>query len=173
MMQYWCSDIDGVLIDSRELVRQSYRNVGVIMPDEAWGHPWRTWLPDAVGSLDKAESLHARKTEAYIDVLASGAVVEHALPFASIAVALQASPGVRVFYVTGAAEPVAKTILTELGLDPEALLAAGISTDDRLEVLKSIAATGTYIDDRQEGREPALAAGWKFIWAQQEVKWTR
>jgi phosphoglycolate phosphatase-like HAD superfamily hydrolase len=117
-MSIWCSDIDGVLIDSKALVRESYKAVGIDMPIEAWGHPWQTWLPAAVGSLELAKQLHNQKTDAYIDVLLSGAVGENALPFAQIARALERDPVTSVYYVTGATNRAAVAILRELGLNP-------------------------------------------------------
>jgi phosphoglycolate phosphatase-like HAD superfamily hydrolase len=170
-MKYWCSDIDGVLIDSRELVRESYKHIGVDMPLEAWGHPWNTWLPGAVGSYELAEQLHATKTREYVKVLKSGAVKRNALPFAQIMAALEQRNDTQVFYVTGATQEVADTILSELGLNNHALLASSISTDDRLMIMQNISDTGTYVDDRIEGHRPAMLAGWDFIWAKQEWHW--
>lgn len=170
-MKHWLSDIDGVLIDSRELVRESYWRVGISMPLEAWGHPWKTWLPAAVGSYDLAAKLHARKTEEYVDVLKSGAVRKNALPFARIVSALESTSSNSVYYVTGAADEVAKTILTELDLNVDALLGSGVSTDERFGIMRSIDDTGTYIDDRFEGHRPAMLAGWGFIWAKQDWHW--
>jgi phosphoglycolate phosphatase-like HAD superfamily hydrolase len=170
-MEYWCSDIDGVLIDSRELVRESYKHVGVDMPNEAWGHPWKTWLPDAVGSHELATELHERKTSEYVQVLKSGAVQRNALPFARVMSLLERQDDTSVFYVTGATREVAETILSELGLNVENLLAAGVSTDERLEIMQSIAPTGTYVDDRIAGHRPAALAGWNFVWASQDMCW--
>lgn len=170
-MKYWCSDIDGVLIDSRELVHESYRRVGVNMPESAWGHPWKTWLPAAVGSYDLAKQLHDEKTKEYIEVLKSGTVPINALPLAHVMTALEQRDDTQVYYVTGASLPVAQIILSELGLNTDALLAAGISTDDRYDIMKTISSSGTYVDDRVEGRYPALRAGWDFVWAKQEIFW--
>lgn len=172
-MKYWLSDIDGVLIDSRELVVESYRRIGVNMPLDAWGHPWKTWLPGAVGSYDLAAKLHAKKTEEYVEVLKSGAVRKNALPFAQIAAALESTSTNTVYYVTGAAEPVALTILSELGLKTSNLLGSGVSTDERLRIMRNIHDSGTYIDDRFEGHRPAQLAGWDFIWAKQDWHWNQ
>ena len=172
-MSIWCSDIDGVLIDSKALVRESYKAVGIDMPIEAWGHPWQTWLPAAVGSLELAKQLHNQKTDAYIDVLLSGAVRDNALPFAGIARALERDPVTSVYYVTGATNRAAVAILRELGLDSEKLIASSATTADREQLLKNLAPSGVYIDDRIEGQAPAHAAGWSFIWAKQDWSWNR
>jgi hypothetical protein len=170
-MATWCSDIDGVLVDSRSLVIESYKYVGIDMPMQAWGHPWQTWLPSAVGSHEKARELHEKKTEAYIEVLRAGAALKNALPFAEILRALEHDMRARVFYVTGAAKATATVILQELGLNADNLVAASVTTDARKEILESLDSSGVYIDDRIEGKGPAEEAGWDFIWAKQDWRW--
>jgi FMN phosphatase YigB (HAD superfamily) len=170
-MTIWCSDIDGVLVDSRELVRESYAAVGVEMPVQAWGHPWQTWLPNALGSLEKARELHAEKTKKYVETLKNGAAIKHKLPFADIARALERDPACLVYYVTGAANDTALTILTELGLNHKNLVGHGVSTTEREAVFRKLGSRGVYIDDRIEGQAPAHAAGWDFIWAKQDWPW--
>jgi hypothetical protein len=167
---FWCSDIDGVIVDSRELVLESYARVGIQMPPEAWGHPWQTWLPGAVGSYEAAEKLHKEKTEKYIEVLRSGAAIKAALPFSGILRALERDPACEVYYITGAAELTAITILQELGLNFKNLLAASMTTGDRTAELLKVSPYGTYIDDRIEGQAAADKAGWSFIWAKQGIK---
>lgn len=169
----WCSDIDGVLIDSRQLVREAYRKVGVNMPDEAWGHPWQMWLPSVTGSLENARKAHSAKTLAYVDVIRGGAALENKLPYADILLSLEAMFPGDVTYVTGAAKDAADAILEALNLNPKALLACSVSTAERVDILRSIADTGVYIDDRIDGQAPAREAGWKFVWARQEWPWTR
>jgi FMN phosphatase YigB (HAD superfamily) len=170
-MAIWCSDIDGVLVDSRELVRESYLAVGIEMPVQAWGHPWQTWLPAAVGSLEKAKELHVEKTKKYVETLKSGAARKHSLPFADIARSLERDPACAVYYVTGAAHDTAVTILNELGLKAENLVGSGVSTSEREAIFRTLGPTGVYIDDRIEGQSPAHAAGWEFIWAKQDWPW--
>lgn len=170
----WCSDIDGVIVDSKELVVESYKYVGIEMPIHAWGHPWQTWLPGTVGSYEKAEQLHKQKTTAYVEVLKSGAAIAAALPFANVLRALERDPMCVVFYVTGASELTAITILQELGLNYKNLIGSSMSTTDRTPELMKLGKTGTYIDDRIEGHSAAEKAGWSFIWAQQESRnWKR
>ena len=59
-------DVDGVLVDTRELVVQAYRDVGVEMPENAWGLPWHEWLPALVGDDGRAAELHREKTRRYV-----------------------------------------------------------------------------------------------------------
>ena len=169
----WCSDIDGVLVNSRHLVKEAYAKVGVNMPDEAWGHPWQMWLPSVVGSLGDARKAHDEKTLVYVDVIKSGAAVENKLPYADVLLALEAMFPGDVSYVTGAAHDAAEAILESLKLTPSQLLASSVSTSERSAILKSIDETGVYIDDRIDGQAPAREAGWKFVWARQEWPWTR
>lgn len=165
----WCFDIDGVLIDSREIVNRSYKRVGVDMPESAWGHPWNTWLPTIVGSYDAAVDVHDRKTAIYTDMLKEdGIVARYELPFASIARALERDAYTDVYYVTGASQRAATTIVDELGLTSKNILGSGVTTADRKIVLKTLGDRGVYVDDRIEGQVPAMAAGWGFIWARQD-----
>lgn len=169
----WCSDIDGVLVNSRELVRSAYASVGINMPDEAWGHPWLMWLPSMVGSLDEALRIHDEKTAAYVEVIKSGAALENKLPYADIILALEKLYPGQVYYVTGAAQEAAVAILNSLGLNSSALLASSVSAGGRAGIMQRLGKTGVYIDDRIDGQAPAREAGWKFIWARQEWPWTQ
>lgn len=169
----WCSDIDGVLVNSRHLVREAYSKVGVNMPDEAWGHPWQMWLPSVTGSLENARKAHSEKTLVYVDVIKNGAALENKLPYADILLSLEAMFPGDVTYVTGAAKDAAEAVLEALRLTPSALLASSVSTSERAAILKEVANTGVYIDDRIDGQAPAREAGWKFVWARQEWPWTQ
>jgi len=167
-MTVWCSDIDGVLVNSREMVIESYKLVGVDMPIQAWGQPWHVWLPSAVRSYDVALELHKQKTEAYAEMLKNGAAVSNKLPFAEILMALEKRNGTQVFYVTGAAREAGTAVLWALGLNSKNLVAVNATTQEREGVFRELAPTGVYIDDRIEGQAPATAAGWSFIWAKQD-----
>jgi FMN phosphatase YigB (HAD superfamily) len=168
----WCFDIDGVLIDSRWIVKESYKRAGVDMPNEAWGHPWQTWLPALAGSYDAAVDIHTRKTATYVDTLRTNGVVNRCeLPFAMIARALERDVLADVYYVTGASHEAATTILDELGLDSSKLLGSSVTTADRESIFKKLSGRGVYVDDRIEGQVPATAAGWNFIWAKQDWSW--
>jgi FMN phosphatase YigB (HAD superfamily) len=172
--QTWCFDIDGVLIDSRDIVKESYKKAGVDMPNEAWGHPWQSWLPNVAGSYYEAAQLHSKKTEIYVELLKNdGTARKHALPFAEIARALERDPVTNVYYVTGASNDAATSILKELGLNVQNLVGSSLTTNDRESILKKLDATGVYVDDRIEGQGPALSAGWNFVWAKQDWSWKR
>jgi phosphoglycolate phosphatase-like HAD superfamily hydrolase len=169
----WTFDLDGTLIDSKQVVHETYEELGVHVPiDGMWGLPWRLWLPDACGGIDEATVIHAEKTRRYLKKLANGDVPE--LPFASIARQLQAD-GTRVDIITGATPAAAHAAVEMLGLKSDTLFAAGIPIRERAPLLNQIAPVGVYVDDLLEGNYSAVRAGWHFVWAKpipKEVTWT-
>ena len=55
--------MDETLIQSKDVVVKLYKELGVDMPEDAWGKPWREWLPEAMGMPEfEAEFLHTEKT---------------------------------------------------------------------------------------------------------------
>jgi phosphoserine phosphatase len=54
-------DLDGTLVDTRLAVKEAYRQVGVEMPDGAWGKPWTEWLNN--------KQVHKAKAKAYPNTL--------------------------------------------------------------------------------------------------------
>lgn len=38
-------DFDGTLFDTHDAVYAAYAEIGVTMPDDAWGKAWQEWLP--------------------------------------------------------------------------------------------------------------------------------
>jgi phosphoglycolate phosphatase-like HAD superfamily hydrolase len=58
-------DLDGVLIDSRDAVREAYKRVGCVMPDDAWGRPWYEWC---------GIEPHTRKVAVYKQMILAGEV---------------------------------------------------------------------------------------------------
>lgn len=62
----WIFDMDGTLVDSREAVRLAYLEVGIVMPDNAWGKRWQEWLPQACEPLGlDPKRVRERKQEVY------------------------------------------------------------------------------------------------------------
>lgn len=59
-------DLDGTLIDTQKAVREAYRIIGVEMPADAWGRPWKEWLNDPFAHQCKNDvypkmvAMHAR-----------------------------------------------------------------------------------------------------------------
>lgn len=59
-------DVDGTLVNTRELNRLAYESVGVSIPDDAWGKPWHEWLPRVTGLRSHdACALHSTKIKRY------------------------------------------------------------------------------------------------------------
>lgn len=154
-------DIDGVIADTREAVADAYREAGVIMPDEAWGHPWPVWLPALVGE-EEAPRIHRKKTVAYTRLLASGAA--HPLAGAEVALWLL-DRDVDVGFVTGASHWAARGVLRAVGIDPDLVFATECSIDDKVIALQHFAPTGgVYVDDDELlGPRIAERSGWNLI----------
>ena len=65
-------DMDGVLFDTKEAVREAYKAVG-LNADDAKGRTWREWLIPKYG-LVTACRLHRDKNDRYIELIERGAV---------------------------------------------------------------------------------------------------
>lgn len=112
-------DIDGVLIDSKKLVRRAYELAGVSMPDHAWGLPWQDWLPELVAK-DDIRRVRVLKQQMYLKLLRSHVP---RLPAADVASALEMENHA-VKYVTGASADIAPYVLGALHLSPSSLAAS-------------------------------------------------
>ena len=69
-------DMDGVLFDTKDAVREAYKAAG-LDADDAKGRTWREWLIPKYG-LATAYRLHRNKNDRYIELIERGAV--RALP---------------------------------------------------------------------------------------------
>lgn len=162
----WVFDVDGVLADTRQAVKDAYFAVGVDQPDDVWGLSWRLWLPAIVG--DDAPQRHAAKQIFYENALKNGDLPR--LAGADLARALIDAGNV-VHFVTAASERSACAVIEAVELPTELLWDSELSADARCAALKGIAShcvdfgSFTYIDDRLEGGDVALAAGYAFIHA--------
>lgn len=139
-------DLDGVIADTHDAVRAAYHEVGVDMPDDAWGKPWVDWLVDLVGGdRTKAESLHSMKTVEYRRMIRMGRVIE--LPAAAVVREL----GGRAIVVTSSARSTAGILLDVLGIGKDRLHGAYMTLERRADVLKYyVSANGAnlvYVDD--------------------------
>ena len=65
-------DMDGVLFDTKEAVREAYKAVG-LNADNAKGRTWREWLIPKYG-VDTAYRLHRNKNDRYVELIERGAV---------------------------------------------------------------------------------------------------
>ena len=106
-------DMDGVLIDSRFAVEESYRMSGVKMPAGSWGKSWREWLPETVGSFKKAVWVHEIKNIHYRHILPK--YMKELYP-ATLARGLIAE-GAKCELITAASREAAELVLSLLELD--------------------------------------------------------
>jgi phosphoglycolate phosphatase-like HAD superfamily hydrolase len=65
-------DMDGVLFDTKNAVREAYNAVG-LNADNAKGRTWREWLIPKYG-VDTAYRLHRNKNDRYVELIERGAV---------------------------------------------------------------------------------------------------
>ena len=146
-------DMDGTLVDSRDAVRASYADVGITMPDDAWGKPWRHWLPQLCSrSTELAQEVHQNKNEAYMRRI--GQV--RPLPLARSLALLHGRIGMRTAVVTGASHAAAHHILTKIigvAIEPEehgVLLSTEQDLSGKAHAIAAFASVhdeGIYYDD--------------------------
>lgn len=156
-------DLDGVLVDTHDIVRQAYAEVGVHMPPTAWGKPWREWLIEEMwGDEKEAEQVHAAKNKIYIEKLRHSEPPQ--LPAADVARMLCADD-VPVTIITGASFDAAQFIVVNLRLPMEALAGTSMSELDKVTYLRMIHNdSGVYVDDdTNSGRRIAKAADWQYV----------
>lgn len=143
-------DVDGTIVNSRELVTKAYEAVGVKMPAYAWGLRWQDWLVDHCEGADElARLLHERKSHEYVKLLTRSDIQRYALPAAQLARHALLNYGVNsVRYLTASTDSTAYSIVSRLGI--AATLTGNLSYDQRRDVLAD-APTGTvYLDDNEE-----------------------
>lgn len=149
-------DIDGVIIDSREMVREAYSACGVVMPDDAWGKPWQEWLPKQISNKGLARAVHKEKTERYLQMIASERPMT--LPGYELARFLMNRGLADVFFLTGADHRAAALILETLRFSKMQLLRANATRVQKIAALRKHLHENThcgrviYIDD-----DPAAA----------------
>jgi hypothetical protein len=139
-------DLDGTLVDTRAAVEAAYSAVGVRMPSNAWGKPWKEWLKD--------EELHRRKNAVYPIALALYAkrlpLMEHCL-----------RANARV--ITGASREAVRGI--KRILEPRLrVVLHGASLAEKIAWLSCFPQPGVYVDDSAEANaRVALETGWRTL----------
>src|SRR5690554_4950980 len=128
-MRSICFDIDGTLVDTRELNLRAYAQVGVEIPDDAWGRRWQEWLPEVVGDPDRAIELHCARIARELSHQERGPV--------------------RVYLLTGASTwPVLK-IIQRLDIHPNRLF-SNLNYAARQRYLEKMPGGTPYLDDLAE-----------------------
>jgi FMN phosphatase YigB (HAD superfamily) len=156
-------DVDGVLVDTHELVRKAYAEIGVVIPKGRWGSAWPTWLPDQCGGdLDRARDLHDRKTRIHLDLLTSTTV----RPLAGAEAAdWLATHGWTVRVLTSSTKEVARATLDSIRSGWSSLLAAtDVDHLGKRRILHDLAPSGVYVDDNLElGEKITDSSAWRLV----------
>ena len=143
-------DLDGVIVDTEQAVREAYKIAGVDMPEDAWGRGAGNWLEEAAGSPERAAAAHLMKQEVYPRMLEehckllAGHVLVHELLGA----------GHEVIVVTLASLRSAKDALAVVQLADKVQV---YSTTDKNTVLHSVR-PAFHVDDRPFRSEVPIIA---------------
>lgn len=155
-------DVDGVLVDSRQAVYESYREAGIEMPDDAWGKPWYQWLPHVTKN---PSGIHELKNAAYLRRIANLPL----LSGADVAQRLVKDKSCKVAFVTGASRSATEGILRRCNLFPHKYT-YWTSCDFRQKVraLRYFQShywgePMVYVDDQLVGESIATQADVKFL----------
>jgi phosphoglycolate phosphatase-like HAD superfamily hydrolase len=154
-------DLDGCLIDTEGLIRQSYRDAGVEPPDNILAHEGTNWLANRYADQSEYVACLAHKNQAYLRHLANDPL--WILPPYDVAVRLWQGRH-DVSLLSGA--PVgAINILQNRRLSPcwpfHTLTRAGVRTPDKMKILTTFTRGGVYVDD--QARLVDVPDGWEFI----------
>lgn len=140
-------DVDGTVLDTRELNRRAYEEVGVTVPEHAWGLRWEAWLPTASGyELEEAALLHRAKVEVYTRLLETTELEPLLLPPGRVARAHLARGFGPVLYFTAGSRSTTTLLLARLGILGH--VEAELDYDRREKLLTSVPPGSAYVDDR-------------------------
>lgn len=161
MRTCYAFDMDGVLLDSRLAVEESYLAAGVRMPSGAWGLPWREWLIEVCnGDEDEAKVVHNAKNALY-----PAALQEHgrSLPARDLVLDLfEAKKFVRV--LTGASNQGAFAAMSFLDLPYEIVTVTRLTNREKTLQLISMLQLGydrgMYFDDEFGVEMPSEWESW-------------
>lgn len=148
MTQLVCFDVDNTLANTAQLNRDAYHQVGVEMPDGAWGLPWQEWLIDLVGDQAGATLVHEIKTTLYEELLTQVTLEELSLSAAHVARELERHTEIRVTYLTAADTRTARRVLRKLEL--RGPVVGGLTYAQRSSILRETVGNVselTYVDD--------------------------
>ena len=142
-------DMDGTLIDSEHIIRESYREAGVEPPDDFMSLGHHSWL-------DGSANIHGRKNQAYLRRLR-----EHParlLPPFHTAVWLKQA-GCEVALLTGAPKGAASVLSVVTPTWPWKIAQDGLSPEEKRAWL-GMRPGGVYVDDQTYVQMPE---GWGFV----------
>jgi phosphoglycolate phosphatase-like HAD superfamily hydrolase len=140
-------DVDGTILATRDLVTRAYREIGIEMPEHAWGLRWEAWLPSLFdGDLEQATIVHRAKTEVYEELVRDVNLRELLLPPGRLAYAHLAGARGPVRYFTAGSSRPATIILARLGILGR--VESGLDYDRRAKLLRDLPPNTPYVDDR-------------------------
>lgn len=148
-------DLDGVVLDSRDVVLAAYREAGATPPEDVLALEGVPWLLRQCGS--RAPDVYARKNSAYIRMLYEG----HAqlLPPYRVAHRLR-SQSHRVGVLTAAPHGTIDALRTRYDDWPFDWWGEALRTPAKMKILERNRG-GVYIDDQD--RLVNVPSGWRFI----------
>lgn len=163
-------DLDGVVIDTEDVVARCYEMAGATPPPSILAHENSDWLVrQCDGNHQAAHEIKRRKNTFYRNVLRSGVV--NWLPGAGAASLLYAE-GHRVHLLSGAPSGTI-AVVKELWREqfttypwPFSLTTDGMKTVDKMKTIRLIAGRssgnrGVYVDDQDKFID--LPIGWRFV----------
>jgi len=145
-------DLDGCLIDSEKLIRQSYRDAGADAPGDFLTLGHHEWIVHA-----DREAIHRRKNAAYLRRLATGPLA--LLPPWRVAEMLNEAGHV-VALLTNAPEGVIRVLAEHAPSWPFMTTCAAVSPAGKTAWLACRGKTGVYVDDQEYVKMPG---GWRFV----------
>lgn len=147
------------MIDSEELIKQSYRDAGVEPPEDILAQESTDWLHKLIPpEVDRIECRRA-KNHAYLMRLSHDPF--KTLPPYDVAVRLQ-HEGHQVSMLSGA--PLGTIAMLRKRLHPwpfTTFAYAGLRTPDKMRILHADARKGIYVDDQE--RLVDVPFGWIFV----------
>lgn len=147
-------DLDGCLVNTRDLVERAYLEAGVVMPPEAWGLPWSAWLPHAVGAPgEPVRAVRRAKSKIYLELLQTESV--ELLPPWEVMVDAKVGSDADYRIISGAGEDAVQALLRHIDSDMSHVLGWELTLERKAEVLNSLPRPGrrvVYVDDHADVR---------------------
>lgn len=156
-------DLDGVLLDTNEMIKDSYRQAGALPPDDVLGSEGTGWLEAQFG-VTEAQNIRARKSQLYLDSIAQQ--IPDILPPFIVAQWLYAS-GHKLWMLT-AAPPGTAELFTRYYVKKPRMFETvidNIRITDKMAFIRAHASiTGVYIDDQRRSEvDCCLPDQWRFV----------
>lgn len=153
-------DLDGTLIDSYDAVHHAYFKAGVVMPIDAFGKPWREWLPGVCESRGlNAEEVHRIKNECYPEFIHK----VKRTPLFETLLHKQMDP---IVILTGASGRAVDAAFHARILTPACVVRGrAMSREDKAQWLsvRLGGLQGAYVDDDPIARNIVAGTGWRVL----------